>query len=128
MSQLSRRTVLRGAVVAAAAAAVPVGLAGIAHGAPLSATRLRRREFEPLVGSTFTFGHGGTAYASRLVSVSDVHKPSDTRFSLLFQLTGSARPGDGVFQVGHPQLRTFDLYAGGVGLPADGYYESIVAY
>lgn len=127
MEQPSRRTLLRGAVLAAAAVSLPLGLAGSASGlaAGLGATRLRRGVFLPHVGTSFLLTLGAAGHLAELVAVSDPGRPAETRFSLVFRVTG-ARPADGIYSVSHPRLKAFDLYVGAIGDPALGLYEAVV--
>lgn len=128
MDQPSRRSVLRAAVLATAAIAVP-GLAsrqaaGVSAGA--TPTRLRRREFTPLVGTTFLLGAGPAQVAARLRSVGDLSRRTagnDGRFSLLFEIP--AAPAEGIYAMRHAVLRTFDLFVTPVAGRA-GLYEAVV--
>lgn len=124
----SRRTVLRGAVVAAAAAALPTALprAAGALTARLGPTLLRRGVFRPHVGTSFLLTSGSESTLATLVAVGDDRIPGETRFSLLFEMADGARPADGIFAVSHPLLRAVDLYVGAVGDPAAGRYEAVV--
>ncbi|HVF06433.1 MAG TPA: hypothetical protein VNA20_16450 [Frankiaceae bacterium] len=133
MEQPSRRAVLRAAVVGATTVAVPMLLAAPASAAPAKRrpparpTRLRRRVFKPLAGSTFTLSAGTARHRAVLAAVVDDNgKVDERRFSLLFTVVGSARPVDGIYTVSHPNLRSFPLYVGSISRRADGWYEAVV--
>ena len=122
--EYSRRTVLRLSAVTAATTALSVSSlqpAGAAAKRP-GPTRLERRVFSPLVGSTFTIG--GTR--AKLVALRDLTSRdagSNSRFSLLF--SASASFAATTYDVSHPSLQTFRLYLGPVGQTA-AYYEAVV--
>jgi hypothetical protein len=129
MAKLSRRSVLRAGVVAAAAA-VPLavsesGIAAVAGGS--MASGLRRATFRPHLRSSFTFVGGGTSYQAKLVDVGDVKaapRGHDARFRLLFRVTG-ARPAEGTYRVFHGRVAATDLFLAPVGRSGD-LYEAVV--
>jgi hypothetical protein len=108
MSAPSRRSVIRGAAVTAAAVAMPTALAGPAFAA--TASPLRRSTFRPWLGKAFTLTSKGKSYSAKLVEIGDFNKAtagSDRAFTLLF--SGSVPPA-GICVVSSAKACTFSLF------------------
>lgn len=123
----SRRTLLRGGIVTAAVASMPVSLSGSADGLVPSARpmRLRRRTFTPHVGETFRLSDGEHSFNATLVEVGDHSRQhgSDTRFTLTFRGGGGEQ---GSYTLVHPMIKPFSLFLVPVGLKP-GLFEAVVA-
>jgi hypothetical protein len=125
MDDLSRRTLLRGAGVAAAAVPLSTLLADPAFAAPARA--LTRSSFAPRVGSTFSVRGRLGAGTFKLVAVENLpssRKGDEKRFALQFQQVKGRGPGQGTWAFQHQQLGRFALFVVPVGRKR-GAYEAV---
>ncbi|HEU0130074.1 MAG TPA: hypothetical protein VFQ85_03680 [Mycobacteriales bacterium] len=128
VAQPSRRSVLRAAVMLAAAASTPLLGAQRAFSlAPGEGGALRRSAFRPHVGSSFALAASGVTYRAKLVKVADVRTAArghEKKFRLMFDVRGSG-PGAGTYRFSHPSYGAVDLFVSPVGAEA-GAYEAVV--
>jgi hypothetical protein len=125
MDGVSRRSLLRFAVLGSGVLLLPAGSATAAGFLPgVGPTRLRRSVFAPHRGATFRLAAGGRGHRAVLHSVSGLAgHAADSRFSLLFRVRD--RMPEGVYAVSNPSLRPVSLFLTPVG-PKPGWYEAVV--
>jgi hypothetical protein len=124
MDTVSRRLLLRLAVLGAGVVAMPAGAARAGGVFGAGPTWLRRSVFTRHTGTTFRLDGGGRVHRAVLHSVGglDGH-PADSRFSLLFRMRG--RMPEGIYAVSNPALSAVSLFLTPVG-HQPGWYEAVV--
>jgi hypothetical protein len=130
MSDVSRRAVLRGAVVAGVGAAVPVAAASPALAATTTtaaAPPLRRSTFKPLLNQSFTLTTASRkSYSAKLAAIGDYNAAtagSDQSFTLLFK--GTVPPA-GICTVSSGKLKPVSLFLSPVGNKA-GVAQAVIS-
>lgn len=123
MEDLTRRSLLRGATVVAAAAPLaallPTDLA-------FAGTALTRSSFAPHKGTIFTVRGRFVRTKMRLVAIQDLSpsaKGHPRRFSLVFRPVSAQRPGQGTYSFVHPKLGTLSIFVVPAGRSGD--YEAV---
>lgn len=119
MTGLTRREVIRGAGVAAAAVPVTVLLEDPAEAATVALTRA---SFTKVVGGTLSLRGAYTGRTMRVLRVDDLphaKKGDQKRFSVRLQMTRGRLPGSGTYTFASAKLGTFRMFVTPVGTKGD---------
>jgi hypothetical protein len=91
--------------------------------------RLRKEDFEPLLGKTLTLQAGEEAIAFEVAQVLPINNPSprpEAPFALILRAPNTCRAAQGIFRMDHPTHGALDLFVVPVGPDGQGMCYEVI--
>jgi hypothetical protein len=91
--------------------------------------RLRKEDFEPLIGQKVTIVAGGASAELEVAEASSLKSPSPREtppFRIILRSREGWRAPQGMFRISHPTLGDLDLFAVPIGPDAEGFCYEIL--